>query len=103
MTLALVTGAPRPFRMASDQASSFDPLGVWYSAVACGVSADDDGAGSVADGVGEAVGVGGTRLAVGFGRAVAGPAAALTRPRIITAAPSWLAWPTGGAAAGARV
>src|ERR1700739_3131026 len=36
--LALVSGSPRAVRMASDQASWFWPLGVWYSAVACGVS-----------------------------------------------------------------
>src|ERR1700753_1099837 len=97
--------------MASDQASSFDPLGVWYSAVACGASADDDGADSVADGVGEAAGVGGTRLRVGFGPAGVGTGAApalvgtpapITGPRIITAAPSGLAWPVVGAATGTR-
>src|ERR1700760_959696 len=88
--------------MASDQASSFDPLGVWYSAVACGASADDDGADSVADGVGKAAGVGGTRLRVGFGPAVVGTAAAITGPRITTAAPSGLAWPVVGAATGTR-
>src|ERR1700761_431857 len=36
--LALVFGSPRAVRMASDQASWFWPFGVWYSAVACGVS-----------------------------------------------------------------
>src|ERR1700761_9680585 len=35
---ALVSGSPRAVRMASDQASWFRPRGVWYSAVARGVS-----------------------------------------------------------------
>src|ERR1700722_7343181 len=49
---ASVSGAPILVRIASDQASSFAPLGVWYSAVAVGVEAarrDDD-----ADAEGEA-------------------------------------------------
>jgi hypothetical protein len=42
---ASVSGAPILVRIASDQASSFAPLGVWYSAVAVGAKAarrDDD-------------------------------------------------------------
>src|SRR5580704_3897018 len=38
MMFSLVSGAPRALRMASDQAFWFSPVGVWYSAVACGVS-----------------------------------------------------------------
>ena len=33
---ALVSGSPKALRMASDQASSFAPRGVWYSAVGVG-------------------------------------------------------------------
>src|SRR5580704_7064283 len=36
---ASVSGDPSLVRIASDQASSFAPLGVWYSAVAAGVRA----------------------------------------------------------------
>src|ERR1700730_118240 len=35
---ALVNGAPSALRIASDQAFSFSPVGVWFSAVACRVS-----------------------------------------------------------------
>src|ERR1700730_8364169 len=35
---ALVNWAPSALRMASDQAFWFSPVGVWFSAVACGVS-----------------------------------------------------------------
>jgi hypothetical protein len=59
---ALVSGAPSAFRMASDHAFWFSPLGVSYSAVACGVSppestdeVEGDVAGAVAVGVGVAV------------------------------------------------
>src|SRR6201999_2855754 len=100
MTLALVMGSPRPLRMASDQASSFDPLGVSYSAVACGARVDD-GAEAVGDGVADVGGDEGACVALGAGLAVAGMAWAISGWRIITAAPSglfWLLWSRAGAA-----
>src|SRR5580692_4066785 len=57
---ALVNGAPKPLRIASDQASSLRPLGVWYSAVAMGVSS---GLGE-GRGLGEGCGLGATALGV---------------------------------------
>src|ERR1700761_1459322 len=95
MTLALVMGSPRPLRMASDQASSFDPLGVSYSAVACGTRLDD---GADADGVGEAGGGVDAWVRRGAGGAVVGRAWAIMGGRIITAsAPSGLPWLWAGA------
>src|ERR1700753_1392570 len=91
MALALVMGSPRPFRIASDQASSFDPLGVSYSAVACGTR-PDEGAEVAGAGVGEAGGDDEARVRAGAGLAVVGRAWAITGWRIITAAPSGLAW-----------
>src|ERR1700759_965336 len=86
MTLALVMGSPRPFRIASDQASSFDPLGVSYSAVACGTR-PDAGAEVAGAGVGDAGGGEAGVLARG------GRAGAITGDRIIPAsAPSGLPW-----------
>ena len=54
---ASVSGAPSLVRIASDQASSFAPLGVWYSAVAVGVRAalrDDDADAEGAEGEADA-------------------------------------------------
>src|SRR5487761_482335 len=72
---ALVSGAPSAFRMASDHAFWFSPLGVSYSAVACGVSppeSTDEGegdvvVGAVVAGVGVAVLGFGDALWVGAG------------------------------------
>src|ERR1700722_17190962 len=72
MMFALVSGAPSEVRMASDQAFSFSPVGVSYSAVGCGVSppasTDEDCAVEGAVGVGACVGV--ALECVGFGDAL---------------------------------
>src|ERR1700733_2696151 len=69
MMFALVNGAPSEVRMASDQAFSFSPVGVSYSAVGCGVSppasTDEDCAVEGAVVVGACVGV--ALACVGFG------------------------------------
>src|ERR1700722_14185350 len=68
---ALVNGAPRALRIASDQAFSFSPVGVWFSAVACGVSPPESTDWlDVVEGavVGACVGV--AVLCVGFGDAL---------------------------------
>jgi hypothetical protein len=57
MMLALVSGSPRAFSIASDQASWFWPVGVWFCAVGCGVSPELDAGGLDGD-VGACVGVG---------------------------------------------
>jgi hypothetical protein len=49
---ALVSGSPSAVRMASDQASSLLPVGVWFSAVGCGVSPELDGGGELSAGCG---------------------------------------------------
>src|ERR1700730_15425050 len=67
---ALVNGAPRALRIASDQAFSFSPVGVWFSAVACRVSPPESTAWpGVVEGpvVGACVAV---LLGVGFGDAL---------------------------------
>src|ERR1700727_744438 len=66
--LALVSGSPRAVRMASDQASWFWPVGVWYSAVGCGVSVEPDvGRGDAGAVLGIAAGVlAGVMLGVGL-------------------------------------
>src|SRR5271170_2487382 len=73
--LALVSGSPSAVRMASDQASWFWPVGVWYSAVACGVSEPEPELEAGADDADDAVLTGvatGREVAVGVTAAMAG-------------------------------
>src|SRR5262249_11787555 len=81
--LALVSGSPRAVRMASDHAFWFCPVGVWYSAVGCGVSVEPD-VGGREDGavVGACVGVLGACAGV-LARVMLGVASAVAECRCV--------------------